>query len=132
LRLAFSSIASKFFYRAEAIARPPGFEQVLARLADATGVIFVVDSQEQLKDHNLASLRRLKSDLKLAGREPSDVRVVFQLNKRDLPNALPPEVLMTVLRQEGGWHEYVESVASIGAGTEKALELIMRLSRGPA
>lgn len=125
VRLGFSSIASKFFYRPDESSRPRGFEAVLAHLTNASGFIFVADSQAELKDHNVVALRRLRADLKLAGREPSDVRLVYQLNKRDLPNALPVDVLLKALRDEGGWHEYVETVASTGTGTMAAVEQIM-------
>lgn len=55
-------------------------------LRGADGVVFVADSQESMRESNLDSLENLKTNLRLNRIDPDKVALVFQLNKRDLPN----------------------------------------------
>src|SRR5438309_10957008 len=56
-------------------------------LRGADGVVFVADSQSSMRDSNLDSLENLKTNLRLNRIDPQKVALVFQYNKRDLPNA---------------------------------------------
>jgi mutual gliding-motility protein MglA len=56
-------------------------------LRGADGVVFVADSQPSMRESNLQSLENLKTNLRLNRLDPEKVALVFQYNKRDLPNA---------------------------------------------
>lgn len=55
-------------------------------LQGADGVVFVADSQVAETQNNAESFLDLRSNLKELGRTFSDVPLVIQFNKRDLPN----------------------------------------------
>lgn len=52
------------------------------------GVIFVADSQAERMEENLESLRNLERNLEAQGYDIREIPLVFQYNKRDLPNSL--------------------------------------------
>lgn len=55
-------------------------------LQGADGVAFIADSQTQEVRANQASFKDLRKNLKDTGLKPSDMPLVIQYNKRDLPN----------------------------------------------
>jgi len=55
-------------------------------LRGADGVVFVADSQKTMHESNLDSLENLKTNLRLNRLDPEKVAIVYQFNKRDLPN----------------------------------------------
>lgn len=61
------------------------------------GIVFVADSQAERMEENIASLENLKRNLEVQGYEMKNLPVVFQYNKRDLPNALPMQELRKTL-----------------------------------
>ncbi|MEE9208044.1 MAG: ADP-ribosylation factor-like protein [Gemmatimonadota bacterium] len=67
-------------------------------LAGADGVVFVADSAPDRLDDNTVSLAELQDNLAMLGR--SDVPVVLQYNKRDLPDATAVETLDKALNSE--------------------------------
>ena len=60
-------------------------------LRGVDGVVFVADSQEERMDANVEALENLRDNLKEHGYDFTKIPYVLQLNKRDLPNALPVE-----------------------------------------
>src|SRR5512136_1898274 len=62
-------------------------------LKGVDGVVFVADSQEERVDANLESLSNLAENLKEHGFDINKIPYVLQLNKRDMPNAVPVEEL---------------------------------------
>lgn len=62
-------------------------------LKGVDGVVFVADSQEERMDANIESLWNLEQNLKAQGYDLMKIPYVLQLNKRDLPSALPVEEL---------------------------------------
>lgn len=96
-------------------------------LKGADGIVFVADSQKPMLDANLESLGNLRENLAEIGLEIDEMPVVIQLNKRDLPNALPREELQRAL-DPGGLHEFVEASAVTGAGVFETLKLISKLT----
>ena len=60
-------------------------------LRGVDGIVFVADSQEQRMDANVEALDNLMSNLKEHGYDFNKIPYVLQLNKRDLPNILPPK-----------------------------------------
>ncbi|AGP32275.1 GTP-binding protein [Sorangium cellulosum] len=66
-------------------------------LTGADGIVFVSDSQAVRADANVESLENLRENLAEQGRELQHVPLVFQHNKRDLPDLLPLEELDAML-----------------------------------
>ncbi|OGQ37195.1 MAG: gliding-motility protein MglA [Deltaproteobacteria bacterium RIFCSPHIGHO2_12_FULL_43_9] len=58
-------------------------------LKGADGVVFVADSQVQRMEANLESLKNLEYHLQQQGDSLTSIPVIFQYNKRDLPNVSP-------------------------------------------
>ncbi len=83
-------------------------------LKGVDGVIFVADSQRERMDANVESLRNLEHNLKAQGYEIRSLPYVLQLNKRDLPSALPVE----------------EMKAKLGFDNEPVLEAIAASEEG--
>lgn len=53
------------------------------------GVVFVVDSQADRLEENIASMKNLEKNLEQQGYDIKEVPLLIQYNKRDLPNSLP-------------------------------------------
>jgi len=58
-------------------------------LQGADGVVFVADSQVAETENNATSFLDLRANLKELGRSLSELPLVIQFNKRDLPNVRP-------------------------------------------
>lgn len=67
-----------------------------AVLTGADGVVFVVDSQTEKLDENIASLKDLAENLRFYNKDITTFPMVQQYNKRDLPNIMPAEELKTM------------------------------------
>ena len=94
-------------------------------LKGADSVVFVADSQEAMIDANLDALENLRENLAANELNPDEMPVVIQYNKRDLPNALPVEILNEKLNPKG-W-PYFEAVAKKGIGVEETLKGVTAL-----
>ncbi|WP_437489949.1 GTPase domain-containing protein [Sorangium sp. So ce1014] len=66
-------------------------------LTGADGIVFVSDSQAVRADANMESLENLRDNLAEQGRGLQHIPLVFQHNKRDLPDLLPLEELDAML-----------------------------------
>ncbi len=95
-------------------------------LKGVDGIVFVADSQEALLDANIESLENLKENLAFYNVRIEDIPLVFQYNKRDLPTALPVEVLEKHLNPWG--RPYFEAIAIKGIGVFETLKGISRLT----
>jgi len=93
-------------------------------LKGADGVVFVADSQEERMDANLESISNLAQNLKEHGFDLGKIPYVLQLNKRDLPNALPVEELKQQLLIKG--EPVIEAVAPQGVGVLPTLKAVAR------
>lgn len=60
-------------------------------LKGTDGVVFVADSQRQMMDANIESLKNLEENLNAYGKTLEKIPHVIQFNKRDLSNAVPLE-----------------------------------------
>ena len=89
-------------------------------LKGADCVVFVCDSQEPMLDANLESLENLKQNLEANEIDPDQIPLVLQYNKRDLPNALPIEILNERLNPADV--PFREAVAIRGQGVEDTLK----------
>jgi len=93
-------------------------------LRGVDGMVFVADSQEERLDANLESLSNLQQNLKEHGFDMGKIPYVLQLNKRDLPNAMPAEQLKKLLLLKG--EPVFEAVATEGTGVVDTLKGIAR------
>ncbi len=93
-------------------------------LRGVDGIVFVADSQEQRMDANVEALENLMSNLKEHGYDFNKIPYVLQLNKRDLPNILPVEMLATELRKKS--EPIIEAVAFQGVGVFETLKEIAK------
>jgi len=89
-------------------------------LKGADCVVFVCDSQEAMVDANLESFENLRQNLEANEINPEEMPTVLQYNKRDLPNALPIEILNERLNPRGV--PFFEAVAVKGQGVEETLK----------
>ena len=88
-------------------------------LRGADGVVFVADSQNTMRDSNVDSLENLKTNLRLNRLNPDKVAIVFQYNKRDLPNIDTVEAMNAYMQPNG--IPVVEAAAKQGTGVTATL-----------
>ena len=93
-------------------------------LKGVDGVVFVADSQEQRLDANLESISNLTQNLTEHGFDIGKLPYVLQLNKRDLPGAMPAEDLKDLLLVKE--EPVIEAVATQGVGVLPALKAVAR------
>ncbi len=94
-------------------------------LKGVDGVVFVADSQEERMDANIEALYNLDENLKANGYDLDKIPYVLQLNKRDLPNVVPLEDLVSELKRKD---EVVhEAVAAKGVGVFDTLKSVAKL-----
>ena len=93
-------------------------------LKGVDGIVFVADSQEERIDANLESLSNLTENLKEHGFDIYKIPYVLQLNKRDLPSALPAEELVKQLKVKE--EPVFEAVAVQGVGILESLKAVAR------
>jgi signal recognition particle receptor subunit beta len=91
-------------------------------LTGADGIVFVGDSQIVRADANLESLENLRENLAEQGRDIATLPIVFQHNKRDLPDLLPVEELDSMLNPFGA--PSLPTSAKTGEGIYEALQEI--------
>jgi hypothetical protein len=97
-------------------------------LRGVDGVVFVADSQEERMDANLEALDNLMDNLKEHGYDFTKVPYVLQMNKRDLPSALPMDVLTKELVRKG--EPVFEAIAYKNVGVFETLKEVARLVLG--
>jgi hypothetical protein len=93
-------------------------------LKGVDGVVFVADSQEERLDANLESVSNLAQNLKEHGFDLGKIPYVLQLNKRDLPSAMPIEEMKQQLLVKG--EPVIEAVATQGVGVLTTLKAVAR------
>ena len=98
-------------------------------LRGVDGVVLVADSQRERMKANAEALEDLQGNLRDYGYDFQRIPYVLQLNKRDLPTALPVERMRNLLDRKG--EPVVEAVASKGVGVYETLREIGRLVLTP-
>ena len=88
-------------------------------LRGADGVVFVADSQDSMRESNIDSLRNLETNLRINRLDPKKVAIVYQLNKRDLPNVSSVDEMKAYLNV--GDAPAVEASAITGTGVTATL-----------
>ena len=97
-------------------------------LQGVDGVVFVSDSQREMINSNMESLKNLMDNLSSYGKKLEELPFVLQYNKRDLRNAAPVAELDTALNF---LHvPTFEAVASTGKGVTETLVGISRMVFG--
>ena len=94
-------------------------------LKGADGVVFVADSQAEMLEANIESLKNLKENLQINNLDFKDLPHVLQYNKRDLKTALPVAALDKALNLMQA--PTMEAAAKSGQGVHETLKLISRL-----
>jgi signal recognition particle receptor subunit beta len=102
-------------------------------LRGVDGVVFVADSQDERMDANVEALENLRDNMKEHGYDFTKIPYVLQLNKRDLPNALPVDSLKKELAKRA--EPVFEAVAFQGVGVfetlkEVAKQVLIELKKG--
>ncbi|HMK49516.1 MAG TPA: GTPase domain-containing protein [Thermodesulfovibrionales bacterium] len=95
-------------------------------LKGADAIIFVADSQREMKEQNIESIKNMYENLTDNGINSDDIPVLLQFNKRDLASVLPPEELNRDLNPKG-LYEHLEAVAISGKGVEESFQRITKL-----
>ena len=91
-------------------------------LRGTDGVVFVADSNRNRVNENLESWENMKAHL-ISLNIPSDLPLIVQLNKRDLPNAMSIPELRQNLGLNG--NPVFESIAVQGKGVFNTLKAII-------
>jgi mutual gliding-motility protein MglA len=94
-------------------------------LKGSDGVVFVADSQRQMREANRESFGQLKEHLSANGLDLAEIPLVLQYNKRDLSDLLSVEELDADLNP--GNFPFFEAVANEGIGVEDTLKAIIRI-----
>ena len=94
-------------------------------LRGVDGVVFVADSQEERMDANVEALENLQENLKEHSYDFKRIPYVLQLNKRDLPNAMPADTLKKELLKKD--EPVIEAVAFQGVGVFETLKSVAKL-----
>jgi signal recognition particle receptor subunit beta len=94
-------------------------------LKGVDGVVFVADSQEMRMDANVESIHNLKENLKQNGYDLATIPYTLQLNKRDLPSAVPAAQMAQALRIKQ--EPVFQAVATTGKGVFDTLKAIVKL-----
>jgi small GTP-binding protein len=95
--------------------------RMVMRGADA--VVFVVDSSERRLSENKEFINTLEEDLRMYGKDLEGTPIVIQYNKRDLPDALPLEILESEVSIPG--KRSVEAVAVQGKGVTDTFDVVV-------
>lgn len=94
-------------------------------LRGVDGIIFVADSSPARLRANAESMRNLRENLAEHSIDIKDVPIILQINKRDLPDALPVEMIRQVLDPAKELQVY-EASASQGVGVFETLKAASR------
>jgi len=97
----------------------------VAVLNGSDGVVFVADSQRSKLEDNIRSLKELAVNITRQNKKFQEFPVILQYNKRDMPDALPTQVLDKYLNGMG-WQRF-EAVATTGVGVFDTLKAISKL-----
>ena len=96
----------------------------LAVLNGADGIVFVVDSQAEKFEENVQSIAELEINMRRIGKDLGNFPFIMQWNKRDVPSALPVNVLDRYLNRRRV--PSFEAIASDGKGVFATLRAISK------
>ncbi|RJP20510.1 MAG: hypothetical protein C4529_09440 [Deltaproteobacteria bacterium] len=93
-------------------------------LQGVDGVVFVADSQREMMNSNMESLKNLMDNLSSYGKKLEELPFILQYNKRDLPNGATREELDRALNFLSV--QTFDAVAPAGKGVTETLVAISR------
>ena len=96
----------------------------MAVLSGADGIVFVVDSQAEKFEENVQSIAELETNMRRIGKDLGNFPFIMQWNKRDMPSALPVNVLERYLNRRHV--PAIEAVAYEGKGVFATLRTISK------
>ncbi|MBS1959227.1 MAG: gliding-motility protein MglA [Bdellovibrionales bacterium] len=94
-------------------------------LKGVDGVVFVIDSAPERIEANLEAWEQFQKALERQGYDLGRIPLVFQYNKRDLPNAATLQELEVTFNP--GRRPYFEAIANRGDGVMETLESISQM-----
>jgi len=96
-------------------------------LKSVDAIVFVADSDPDKLEANIENFQDMVENLREYGLDLDKVPLIIPYNKRDLPNAIPFEVLEEALNPEGRFPIY-EAVATKGIGVKETLKHVTKLA----
>ncbi len=91
-------------------------------LKGADAVVFVADSQREMREQNIESFNNMKENLTFNGLDPIDIPLAIQYNKRDLQNIMSTEELNADLNKDNV--PFFEAVAAEAKGVQETFKEI--------
>ena len=95
-------------------------------LRGVDGVVFIADSAPNRLRANAESLRNLRENMAEYNLKLGEIPYVIQINKRDLPDALPSEMIRNVLDPKGEI-QFFDGIASEFIGVKEPLRAVSQL-----
>ena len=96
-------------------------------LKSVDAVVFVADSDPDKLEANIDNYQDMCDNLNEYGIDLDKIPIVLQYNKRDLPNAIPFDVLQDAINPEGKYMVF-EAVATQGIGVRETLKQITKMA----
>lgn len=96
-----------------------------AVLKGADAVVFVADSQRQVREANMESFANMKENLAANNINPDNIALILQYNKRDLTNILSIDELNKDLNDKD--YIYIEAEAINGKGVHETFQTATKL-----
>ncbi len=90
-------------------------------LRGVDGIVFVADSAPNRLRANAESMRNLRENLSEYGMSLQEIPLVIQVNKRDLPDALPLDMILQVIDPVRHYPHF-EAIAGQGRGVFESLK----------
>ena len=94
-------------------------------LKGADAIVFVADSQREMKQDNRESFDGMLENMRENGLDPVRIPIVLQYNKRDLDNIMPPEELDVDLNRAG--YPVFHAVAINGRGVDATFKGVVKI-----
>ena len=95
-------------------------------LRGVDGIIFVADSASNRLRANAESMRNLRENLDEYNLNLEEIPLVLQFNKRDLPDAVPTEMLKSILDPQARFPSF-DAAASSGVGVFETLRAVSKM-----
>ncbi len=95
-------------------------------LRGVDGIIFVADSASNRLRANAESMRNLRENLDEYNLNLEEIPMVLQFNKRDLPDAVPTEMLKSILDPQDRFPSF-DAAASSGVGVFETLRSVSKM-----
>ncbi|MBI5026989.1 MAG: GTPase domain-containing protein [Nitrospirae bacterium] len=86
-------------------------------LKGVDAIVFVADSQKEVKELNIESFKNMRDNLKANNIDPENIPIVFQYNKRDVKDIMDVSELNNNLNKMNA--PFFEAVAIEGKGVEE-------------